>query len=328
MMETALTQKGACAPVAMFVYNRLDNTQVTLKHLLANTLAGGTDLYVFSDGGRDAGSWEAVKAVRAYLRQTKKTVEATKALNSMTIIERPVNYYLERNIMEGIRYVLERHDRIIVLEDDIMTSPFYLEYMNEAFRLYQDVKNVMHVSGFTNLDILGDDRFPKPYYFTPHMSGWGWGTWKDRWDEHFRHFDSRAEALAGLAEEDLNAMQYGGVFPCLKSLDKSPIPWDVCWEIAIYKARGLCLTPAHTMVRNVGLNNGTHFSSSKWIQHYEYDRWPLFEKLKLERDEQPEANPLIENLFREAIRDWGIRYTMLGKILRAPLLLWRRMKRS
>lgn len=312
------------AAVAMFVYNRLDNTQVTLKHLLANTLATETDLYVFSDGGKDELSWELVKEVRRYLHQTRLTVEATGALHSMTIIERPENFYLERNIMEGIQYVLSLHETIVVLEDDIMTSPYFLEYMNSAFTLYRDVKKVMHVSGFTNLNLLTDDKSRKPYYFTPHMSGWGWGTWRDRWQEHFRHYSSRAEALQGLTSADEDAMQYGGVFPCLKSLDKSPIPWDVCWELAIYRAGGLCLTPAHTLVRNIGLNNGTHFKSSKWIQHYEYDRWPLFRPIALEREEDPQADAHIEELFREAIRDWGIRYTLLGKALRAPLLWWRR----
>lgn len=321
----AMPQNPNRAAVAMFVYNRLDNVQITMKHLLANSQAAETDLYVFSDGGKDEVSWIFVNEVRDFLHKTQKTVEATGALRSMTIIERPENFYLERNIMEGIAYVLERHETIVVLEDDIMTSPYFLEYMNQAFDLYRDVPKVMHVSGFTNLDILNDAAQQRPFYFTPHMSGWGWGTWRDRWQKHFQHFDTRQQALEGLTEKDLDAMQYGGVFPCMKSLDKNPIPWDVCWEMAIYRAGGLCLTPAHTLVRNVGLNNGTHFRSWNWIQHYEYDRWPLFQPISLERVDNPVAEERTEALFREAIRDWGIRYTWLGRMLRAPLLWWRKI---
>ena len=169
------------APVAMFVYNRVDNTQSTLRHLLANDMAKDTDLFVFSDGGKDEASWARVNEVRRYLHGLKELVDSNRSLKSMTIVERQTNIYLERNITEGIAQVFESYDRIIVLEDDICTSPYYLRYMNQAFEVYKDVKRVMHIAGFTNLCLpIPDDGAP-PFYFTPHMSGWGWGTWRDRW---------------------------------------------------------------------------------------------------------------------------------------------------
>lgn len=322
--EPVSKERPSRAAVAMFVYNRLDNTQVTLKHLLANHQASETDLYVFSDGGKDEVSWALVGDVRKYLHETKRTVDATRALHSMTIIERPVNFYLERNIIEGIQYVLERHETIIVLEDDIMTSPYFLEFMNQAFEAYRDVEQVMHVTGFSNLDLRQSQQ--RDFYFSPHMSGWGWGTWRDRWQKHFRHYQSREEALRGLTDRDISAIEYGGVFPCMKNLDKQPIPWDICWELAIHRAQGLCLMPVHTLVKNIGLAQGTHYSSSRWLQYYEYDRWPLFHPLTVTRDEHPSPNEDIERRMKAAITHWGIRYTWLGKIVRSPLLLWRKLK--
>lgn len=298
------------SPVAMFVYNRVDNTRQTMQHLLSNTLARETDVYVFSDGGKDSASWKAVQELREYLREVKTAVEEHGLLHSITIVERPENYYLERNITEGIEQVFRKHDTIIVLEDDIVTSPYFLQYMNQAFRLYRDSKKVMHVSGFTNLNI------DTPFYFTPHMSGWGWGTWRDRWDEYFHHYSSREEALQGITIADQDRMQYGGVFPCLRSLDRNPIPWDICWEMAIYKAGGLCLTPGRTMVRNIGLRNGTHFRSWDILQSYEFDREPQQHPLPLEYVEDPQPTQELEDLFAQAITDWGIRYTPLGKIVR------------
>lgn len=301
------------SPVALFVYNRLDNMKRTLDALLANTLASTTYLYVFSDGGRDEHSWRQVQSVRNYLHhfQTEE-IEKKHRLAGITIVERPKNIYLERNILEGISQVFERHDTVVVLEDDIQTSPFFLQYMNDAFSIYRNHSRVMHVSGFTNLSL---PLSPQAFYFTPHMSGWGWGTWRDRWQTHFYHFSTREEALFGFSSKDVDSMQYGGVFPCFQSLDKNPIPWDICWEIAIYRAGGLCLTPRQTMVRNIGLSSGTHFRSFRIIQHFEYDRPPLPEQLSLSFVE-PEIDPLCEALFAEAIRDWGIRYTILGKVLR------------
>ena len=302
------------APVALFVYNRADNTRRTLEALSRNTLARETEVYVFSDGGKDEKSWREVNEVRSIVRSFSKKpspLGRNERGLSITLVERPENYYLERNITEGIAEVFEKHDRIIVLEDDIMTSPYYLQYMNDAFEMYKDVPRVMHVAGFTNLAL---DEVP--FYFTPHMSGWGWGTWRDRWNGHFRHYESREEALEGLTPEDENALQYGGVFPCLKSLDKRPIPWDICWEIAIYRANGLCLTPGRTMVRNIGLNQGTHFRSWSLLQWYEFDREPQQRPLSLTKVEQPEKDADIEAQFAQAITDWGIRYTILGKIIR------------
>lgn len=293
------------APVALFVYNRAENTRRTLETLARNTLARETEVYVFSDGGKDEKSWTLVNEVR------KVVSEFSDAFGGFELIARPKNLYLERNIIEGIAQVFTKHDRIIVLEDDIITSPYYLEYMNQAFELYKDTPRVMHVAGFTNLAL--DDI---PFYFTPHMSGWGWGTWRDRWNEHFHHYESREEALQGLSSEDFDHIQYGGVFPCLKSLDKQPIPWDICWEIAIYRAKGLCLTPGRTMVRNIGLNQGTHFRSFRILQRYEFDREPQQQPLPLVKVGNPEANPAIETQFAQAITDWGIRYTTLGKIVR------------
>lgn len=301
------------APVALFVYNRADNTRRTLEALSHNTLAGETDVYVFSDGGKNEQSWALVNEVRNVVLTFRPSPLGGNegGFKSLTLVERPENFYLERNITEGIAQVLNEHDRIIVLEDDMVTSPYFLQYMNDGLNLYADNPRVMHIAAFTNLAL--DDV---PFYFTPHMSGWGWGTWKDRWNGHFLHYKTREEALDGLTDEDLDRIQYGGAFRCLGSLDKRPIPWDICWELAIYRAKGLCLSPGRTLVRNIGLAQGTHFRSFRILQRYEFDREPLDKPLPLTRIDQPEANPAIETLFAKAITDWGIRYTLFGKVVR------------
>lgn len=292
------------SPIALFVYNRLDNTQKTIEHLQRNSLADESILYIFSDGGKNEESWKKVKEVRNYLH----TITGFKEVH---IIERPENYYLERNITEGITYVLGKHDTIIVLEDDICTSPVFLEYMNTALGKYALSTQVMHIAGFTNLDIpqFGDT------YFTPHMTGWGWATWKDRWNNYFTHFKTREEALQGLIDKDLKRIEYNGNFTCLKSLDKNPIPWDICWEICIYKHKGLCLHPTHTLVKNVGISNGTHFNNSKLFGWYEYDR-PFRTEPIILKDIPIEESPAIEAMYAIALKDHGMRYNWFGRIVR------------
>ena len=294
-------------PVAIFVYNRPDTTRLTLEALSRNTLAAQTDVIVFSDGGKDKRSWAQVEAVRNYVRSVPDGW-----FKSLTLVERSENYYLERNITEGIAQVFRQYDSVVVLEDDIVSSPYLLQYMNDALTLYRDEPRVMHVAGFTFvIPPVSSD-----FYFTPQMTGYGcWATWRDRWQQHFRHFESEAEALSGMTESQRRAIEYDGAFPCLRFLKRTPIPWDICWGIAIRKADGLSLSPAQPLVRNIGLYQGTHFHTSRLIQWYEFDREPLLRPVRLEKVE-PHADPACEAAFAHAIRDWGIRYTWLGRIAR------------
>lgn len=295
-----------CAPVAMFVYNRLDNIKNTISCLIKNTVAKETDLTVFSDGGRDEKSWNEVNKVRRFFRESELS------MRSVRLIERPENYYLERNIIEGVTQILDESGRAIVLEDDICTSPFFLEYMNDALSTYEHEPKVMHISGFTNLDVpqKGD------VYFTKHMAGWGWATWADRWEKGFTHYKSRAEALQGLTDGEISAIEYGGRFPCLGSLDRNPIPWDICWEIGIRRLGGLCLSPTQTLVRNCGISGGTHFRSQRLFGYYEYDRPFSCRRLDV-RLQNIEADEEVETVLNpKALTDHGFRYNLLGRTLR------------
>ena len=295
------------APVAIFVYNRADHTARTTKHLQRNLLATETDVYFFSDGGRDEASWRAVNKVRKLLHKVT-------GFRSVSVIERPCNYYLERNVIEGINQVLKTHDRIIVMEDDIVSSPYYLTYMNDALDYYRNDKQVMHVAGFTNLDIpeKGDT------YFSPHVTSSGaWATWRDRW-EKFVHYGSREEALAGLTDTDIARITYDGRFDCLKMLDRHPVPWDICWNIAVYRHGGLALHPTHTLVRNIGLSSGAHFTglqNSRLFGWYEFDRPYSNHHVKIGGIPVAE-DAEIERMYGYALTDHGMRYNALGRVAR------------
>lgn len=294
------------APVAMFVYNRLKFTRKTIEALQKNEKARETVLYIYSDEGKDTESREQVRRLREYL----KTVGGFKKVH---LIERETNYYIERNVIEGVTEIVNRHGKVIVLEDDIVTSPYFLTYMNEAITLYANRPEVMHIAGFTPLRIEGEENT----YFTSHMAGWGWATWKDRW-EQLRYYGSRREALEGLTEKDREIIEYGGAFPCLKFLDKNPIPWDICWYLTIYKNKGFCLSPAHSLVRNIGLQQGSHFNfkNSRLWGKFCFDRPYDSRRIKLDPRQEIRKNEKIEACYAETLRDHGMRYNWLGKIVR------------
>jgi hypothetical protein len=281
-MGNEQTDNTSYAPIAMFVYNRLENVKKTIASLLNNVLAPETSLYVFSDGGRDEKSWKEVE--------------------------------VERNVIDGISQVFKMYDRVVVIEDDVLLAPHFLEYMNDALSYYLDNERVMHVCGFTPLDIpqKGD------VYFTTHMAcAGGWGTWRDGWNKHFRHFSSREEALQGTTPELLNRIEYGGKFHCLQSLDRNPIPWDICWELAIYKNNGLCISPTHTLFRNIGLRSGTHFNALQCLfGHFEFDRAYTVKKLNVVKTPVDVDEEIETVLNPAALTDHGFRYNLFGKVVR------------
>jgi hypothetical protein len=292
------------SPIICFVYNRLGHTRKTIAHLKKNALAIESDLFIFSDGGRDKKSWRKVTVLRNYLH----TISGFK---SVTIIERETNYYLERNIIEGVTQIINKYGRVIVVEDDVCVNPYFLHYMNDALNLYENKTNVMHISSINHFDIQSQDDAN----FTSLMEcGWGWATWKNRW-HYFKHFQSKEESLDGLSKEDLNNLEYNGRLQCLKSVEKKPIPWDICWAIAIYKNKGLCMEPVKPMATNIGLYGGTHYNNSRIWGKNRYDRpYSLFKVNRF--PEKIALNQELEHLLFNHFEGFGIKFNMLGRCVR------------
>ena len=111
------------APIVLFVYNRLDHTQKTVQALLDNQLADKSTIFIFSDSAKDNKERYKVNQVREYI----KTIDGFKKIN---IINRDKNYGLADSIIDGVTKIISEFDKVIVLEDDLVSSPFFLKYMN------------------------------------------------------------------------------------------------------------------------------------------------------------------------------------------------------
>ncbi|MDO7138862.1 glycosyltransferase [Algibacter lectus] len=160
-------------PICLFTYNRLDETILTINALKSNYLAEASDLYIFSDGGKNESASKKIEIVRKYL----KTITGFK---SVTIFESETNKGLAKSIITGVTSVLEKHEKVIVLEDDLITSPNFLNFMNQSLTFYKNDENIFSISGYTfdlkSLPINND------FYFGYRASSWGWGIWKNRWE--------------------------------------------------------------------------------------------------------------------------------------------------
>lgn len=238
------------APIVLFVYNRLEHTKRTIQSLKKNKLANDSDLYVFSDGAKTQRDYDKVQQVREYVR-------GVDGFNSVRIIVRNKNWGLADSIVNGVTDILNKYEKVIVLEDDLILSPCFLRFMNDALNFYQKEQKVWHLSGWNypiNIDINKD------VYLTRIMNCWGWATWRDRWESFQK--DS-GDLIATFTDKDIRKFNLDGANDFWKQVvdnhDSIIDTWAIFWYASIFKHSGLCVNPTSTYVNNIGFDgSGTH----------------------------------------------------------------------
>jgi hypothetical protein len=243
-------RKGNLAPVSLFVYNRLSHTKKTIESLANNELARETELIIHADGPKDQRDAPAVQHVRHYIR-------AVAGFKRVVVKEHERNLGLSASIISGVTDVVNAYGRIIVLEDDMITSPYFLRFMNDALDLYEDESAVVSIHGYS---LPLKEQLPN-LFFLPGADCWGWATWRRGW-EVFRA-DSGAlirEIVSRGMERDFD---FNGTFPYMKMLrdqDRGKIDsWGIRWRASAVVSGKLTLYPGKSLVRNIGLDgSGTH----------------------------------------------------------------------
>lgn len=242
------------APIALFTYGRLEHTRRTVKALLENMQAEGSDLFIFSDAAKSQDSVNAVRKVREYI----KTIIGFK---SITIIERNRNFGLANSIIEGVTQLCNQYGRVVVLEDDMVTSPYFLNYMNEALNRYEMDERVISIHGY----VYPVTQSLPEVFFLQGADCWGWATWRRGW----AHFNPDGKALLHELRHRkvLRAFDFDGSYPYSKMLEGqikgTNDSWAVRWYASAYLANKLTLYPGRSLVHNIGNDNsGTHCGDS------------------------------------------------------------------
>ena len=163
------------APICLFTYNRLEETQQTVKALANNFLAKESELYIFSDGWKNDDAKIKVNNVRAFL----KTINGFK---KVTVFESDKNKGLANAIISGVSQIISKYGKVIVLEDDLITSPNFLDFMNDGLDFYKDNSSIFSISGYS-MDLPSLKNNNKDYYLGVRASSWGWGAWSRSWDD-------------------------------------------------------------------------------------------------------------------------------------------------
>lgn len=249
------------APVAVFVYNRPDHAKLTIEALQRNQYAKRTDLFIFSDGPKITGDPERDRDTKSKVDSVRNFIATVNGFRQVTLVRRETNYGLARSIIAGVTEIVDRYGRIIVLEDDLITSPAFLNYMNLALERYETEKKVYSVSGYSYIRRYGAKHDATTAYFLPVICSWSWGTWKDRW----ARFDAEASGWERLFEDRrerrkfdfAGSVAYSNMLK--EQMQRDIDSWAIRWYWSVYRNDGLTLYPLRSYVRNNGFDgSGVH----------------------------------------------------------------------
>ncbi len=239
------------APIALFVYKRPTHAIQTIEALARNELAEKSHLFIFSDGPRSDADRKGVEEVR-------KAASHLKGFEDITLIEREQNLGLARSIISGVTDLCSKHGRVIILEDDLITSRSFLRYMNEALERYENSPQVYQISGHMfpiNVSTTLDS------FFLPFTTSWGWATWARAW----KSFDPDMKGAPRLDQDSTlrNRFELSGssrFYSMLKRQQAGKIDsWAIRWYLSVFLAEGLVLFPKKSLIQNIGFDGtGVH----------------------------------------------------------------------
>ncbi|MEQ8563052.1 MAG: glycosyltransferase [Cytophagales bacterium] len=255
-----MSKKISLAPLVLFAYNRPENTQKTLEALERNDSATDSNLFIFADGVKDPSNAEE----KSLVDEVNRVVNGRWKFKSVEVLSRDYNYGLASNIISGVSEVIERFERVIVLEDDLVTSKHFINFMNKCLMKYEMDAKIMSIGGWAPL-LPKYSRYKKDVYLTTRGCSWGWGTWYKSWIKadwelsDFESFslDNKAQEKLNRGGTDLTRLLRAAYYGDIDS-------WAIKWDYSHYKNNSYCLRPCYSLIENIGFGaNATHTKADK-----------------------------------------------------------------
>ncbi len=235
------------APIVLFTYNRPKHIKLTIEALKKNKYAEDSSIFIYSDNAKTPKEQEKVKEVR-------KIINNVSGFRSVHVVEREDNYGLGKNIIEAVTEIVEKYGKVIVLEDDIITSPFFLDYMNKALMLYEKEEKVMSISGYTPpIDV---SNIKESTFFMSWPDCWGWATWKRAWDKFERN---PQKLINDTGKKLINKININGNAPfmwqqVIDNYRDKKYTWAIFFHVTICREEGLTLYSKYSLTSNEGMD--------------------------------------------------------------------------
>ncbi len=236
------------APIVLFTYNRPFHTLKTLEALKDNKLASQSIIYVYCDGAKENATALDIENIN----EVKRIVKQNQWCKEVHVIEQKENRGLAKSIVNGVTAIIEKHHKVIVLEDDIVTSPMFLTYMNSALDYYENEERVMHISGY----MPPISTIKKPFFFYNQTSCWGWATWGRAWKNYNQDAKFLKEEI--IKQNRQREFNVNNSYPFLthlqNNIDGTWETWAIKWHASVFLQKGLCLHPNVSYTQNIGMD--------------------------------------------------------------------------
>ncbi|MEP7263540.1 MAG: methyltransferase domain-containing protein [Bacteroidota bacterium] len=242
------------APIIFFAYNRYESVERALQSLKANALAAESDLYIFSDGPKKNADEKAVQAIK----RTREVLRSQQWCKKVFIEEAVENKGLANSVIDAVTKITEQFGRAIIVEDDALLSPFFLQYMNDALALYKDDEKVFGIGAWTYY--MRNNKVNNTF-FMRYPDSVTWGIFQRSW----KHFIADASTVKQQLQEKglmnkFNPFRNLHFFDSMldNQINKKIDSWAIRWTATTVLHNGLILYPPVSMVRNMGNEEGTH----------------------------------------------------------------------
>ncbi len=282
------------APILLFTYNRPSHTKKTLDALLKNPLSQQSELFIFSDGAKD-------ESDKPKVEESRKIAHSIAGFAKIYLVENQENKGLAKNIIEGVSQIIEKYGKVVVLEDDLITSPWFLTFMNEALEKFEKEEKIGHVHGYCYPDL----KLPESFLIK-WAGSWGWGTWKRAWNL----FNPDGQALLNQMEREnlTKTFDFNGRYPYTRMLRRQirgeNNSWAIRWNASLFLADKLSVNAGRSLVQNIGFDgSGTHSGNKEIYTTALYDK-----KLSTEIPEIREnvaARAAFEHYYRKTNSFWA-----------------------
>lgn len=241
------------APIVIFAYRRPEKLRALLDSLSACPEASESEITVFVDGPKNAREIKAVEQVLAVAAGEER-------FGSKRVVARPSNRGLSHSVIGGVNEMLQHHDRVIVLEDDLVVTPHFLTFMNQGLETFAEADEVASIHAYI-YPVRGE--LPATF-FLKGADCWGWATWRRGWAVFNPNGDELLDQLERSGRVD--EFNFGGSVDYLGLL-RAHIAgrvdsWAVRWYASAFLADKFTLYPAKPMAVNTGIDgSGTHGAS-------------------------------------------------------------------
>lgn len=266
------------APIAIFAFNRPTELANMLESLKQNPLFEESEKYVFIDGPRNEKDASLIKEVAQIAHTATDNVKLS-----------PQNKGLGSSIIAGVSEVLNEHDSVIVLEDDLRLMPGFLAYMNNALEHFKVDERILAICGYS-LKIKTPKDYDSTAYLGDRASSWGWGTWRDRWEKvdwgvsDWTEFSNNKKATARFNQ--CGSDMFGMLRDYMEGRNRS---WAIRFCYHQFKNGLYSVHPVKSLVDNEGFGE----AATNCRQKYNRFKIELTDSINLKAEDALEPNKTI-----------------------------------